>query len=50
MDKYVDKYVYSPKTDWTIPLLCVILCHTFRNIDYGKTAYCHKRKNPFRIP
>jgi hypothetical protein len=21
-----------------------------RNIDYGKTGYCHKRKNPFRIP
>ena len=20
-----------------------------RNIDYGKTGYCHKRKNPFRI-
>ena len=19
-----------------------------RNIDYGKTGYCHKRKNPFR--
>ena len=19
-----------------------------RNIDYGKTAYCHKRKDPFR--
>ena len=21
-----------------------------RNIDYGKTGYCHKRKDPFRIP
>ena len=21
-----------------------------RNIDYGKTGYCHKRKNPFRFP
>ena len=21
-----------------------------RNIDYGKTGYCHKRKDPFRSP
>ena len=21
-----------------------------RNIDYGKTNYCHKRKNPLRGP
>ena len=21
-----------------------------RNIDYGKTGYCHKGKNPFRSP
>ena len=21
-----------------------------RNIDYGKTSYCHKRKDPFRRP
>ena len=35
---------------WTIPLLRLLLFELKRNIDYGKTGYCHKRKNPFRIP
>ena len=27
----------------------VYLCKKLiRNIDYGKTGYCHKRKDPFR--
>ena len=47
MDKDMDNYAYFPKSNWTILFLCLLLYQLIRNIDYGKTGYCHKRKDPY---
>ena len=49
MDNDMDNCAYYPKSGWTFPPFDYFCTELKRNIDYGKTGYCHKRKNPFRI-